>query len=186
MSLLRPIDGNRRRDAWHPQAGTRTVRIEPRSGHRACRGTRSTCPLPDAGEQPVDEITGLALPEHPGLAQFGLRPFTKLELGHRNRPVLAVALGRLVIGESAPQEDIESFPDDRRMRAGQRMAKGCDDGAEPVWGMLDAIDQVMGVLALEALVEREGLQAGEADDVRVLDASRWPSRSRPAAPPGSR
>jgi hypothetical protein len=36
--------------------------------------------------------------------------------------------------------------------------------------MLDAIDQVMGVLALEALVEREGLQAGEADDVRMLDA----------------
>ena len=49
------------------------------------------------------------------------------------------------------------------------MAKGCDDGAEPVWGMLDAIDQVMGVLALEALVEREGLQGSEADDVRMLD-----------------
>ena len=80
-------------------------------GHRAWAGTRSTCALPDAGEQPVEEITGLALPEHPGLAEFRLRPFAKLELGHRNRPVLAVALGRLVTGESAP-EDIESFPDD--------------------------------------------------------------------------
>ena len=56
------------------------------------------------------------------------------------------------------------------MRAGQRMAEGCDDDAEPVGGMFDAIDQVMGVLALEALVEREGLQASEADDVRMLDA----------------
>jgi len=74
-------------------------------------GIRSTCPLPDADEQPVDEVTGLALPEHPGLAQFGVRPFTKLELGHRNRPILAVTLGCMVIGESAP-EDIESFPDD--------------------------------------------------------------------------
>ena len=58
------------------QAGTRAARIEPPSGHRAWTGTRSTCPLPDAGEQPVDEITGLALPEHPGLAEFRLRPFT--------------------------------------------------------------------------------------------------------------
>ena len=55
------------------------------------------------------------------------------------------------------------------MRAGQRMPKGSDDGAEPVWGMPDAVDQVMGVLALETLVEREGLQASEADDVRMLD-----------------
>jgi hypothetical protein len=51
------------------------------------------------------------------------------------------------------------------------MAKGCDDGAEPVWGMLDAIDQVVGVLALEALVEREGLQAGEADESACLTRS---------------
>ena len=123
MSLLTPIDGQSPKMCEQAQAGTRTVRMEPQSGHRAWTGTRSTCPLPDAGEQPVDEITGLALPEHPGLAEFRLRPFTKLELGHRNRPVLAVALGRLVIGESA-LEDIESFPDDRRVRAGQRMAPG--------------------------------------------------------------
>ena len=41
----------------------------------------STCPLPDAGEQSVDKITGLALPEHPGLAEFRLRPFAKLSPG---------------------------------------------------------------------------------------------------------
>lgn len=115
MSLLRPIDGQSPELCGHPQAGTRAVRIEPQSGHRAWRGTRSTCPLPDADEQPVDEVTGLALPEHPGLAEFRLRPFAKLELGHRDRPVLAVALSRLVTGESAPQ-DIESLQDDRRMR----------------------------------------------------------------------
>jgi hypothetical protein len=150
------------------RAGKRPVRIEPQSGHLAWTGTRWTCPLPDAGEQPVDEITGLALMEHPGLAEFRLRPFTKLELGHRIRPALAVALGRMVIGESA-LNDMESFPDDRRMRAGQHIAKGCDDGAEPGWGMLDAIEQ-KGVRALEALAEREGPQASEADDVRMLDA----------------
>ena len=111
MSLLTLIDGESPKMCEQAQAGKRAVRIEPQSGHRAWTGTRSTCRLPDAGEQPVDEVTGLALPEHPGLAEFRLRPFTKLELGHRNRPVLAVALGRLVIGESAPQ-DIESLPDD--------------------------------------------------------------------------
>ena len=105
MSLLRPIDGQSPKMCEQEQAGARAVRIVPQSGHRAWTGTRSTCPLPDAGEQPVDEIAGLALPENPGLAQFGLRPFAKLELGHRNRPILAVALGRLVIGE-APPEDI--------------------------------------------------------------------------------
>ena len=112
MSLLRTIYGQSSKMCEQEQAGTPAGRIEPQSGHRAWTGTRSTCPLPDGGEQPVDEITGLTLPEHPGLAEFRLRPFTKLELGHRNRPVLAIALGRLVIGEAAP-EDIESLPDDR-------------------------------------------------------------------------
>ena len=77
----------------------------------------------------------------PRLAQFGLRSIAKLELGHRNRPVLALALGRVGVGE-APPEDIESFPDDRRMLAGQRLPKGCDDGVEPVRRMRDAVDQV--------------------------------------------
>jgi hypothetical protein len=123
MSLQTPIYGQSPKMYEQAQAGTRTVRIEPPSGHGAWTGTRSTCPLPNAGEQPVDEITGLALPEHPRLAEFRLWPFTKLELGHRNRPVLTVALGRMVIGESAPQ-DIEPLLDDCRMRASQRMAKG--------------------------------------------------------------
>jgi hypothetical protein len=52
-------------------------------------------------------ITGPALPEHPDLAQFDIQPFSVLELCHRNRPVLAVALGRRIIGE-APSEDFGS------------------------------------------------------------------------------
>ena len=132
------------------------------------RGTRDLS-LPDAGEQSVDQRTGLTLPERPGLAELGLRPFSNLEFGYRNRSVLAVTLASFIIGKPAP-EDIEPFPDNGRMHAGQCMAKSRDNRAEPIRGMLDAIDEVMGVLSLEALVEREGLQAGETDDVRMLDA----------------
>jgi len=82
--------------------------------------------VPDAGEQPVDEITGPALPEHPDLAQFDIQPFSVLELCHRNRPVLAVALGRRIIGE-APSEDFGSVPYDCRMLAHKHPAKGRDD-----------------------------------------------------------
>jgi hypothetical protein len=56
------------------------------------------------------------------------------------------------------------------MLASERSAEGRYDGVRPVRRVLDAVDQVVGVLAFEALVEREGLQAREADDVGVLDA----------------
>lgn len=49
----------------------------------------------------------------------------------------------------------------------KRPAEGRFDGVRRV---LDAVDQVVGVLAFEALVERECLQAREAADVGVLDA----------------
>ena len=67
--------------------------------------------LPDSSKESIDEIAGLTLSKHPGLAQFRVLPFAQFELRDRNRPVLAVALSRLVTGESAPQ-DIESLPDD--------------------------------------------------------------------------
>jgi hypothetical protein len=35
--------------------------------------------------------------------------------------------------------------------------------------VLDATDEVVCILTLETLIEREGLQAGKADEVRVLD-----------------
>lgn len=35
--------------------------------------------------------------------------------------------------------------------------------------MLNAIDQIVRILALKALIEREGLQAGEADQIGVFD-----------------
>ena len=46
----------------------------------------------------------LALPERPGLAKFRLQPITQLELGHGDRPVLAVALRLVVAGESMAED----------------------------------------------------------------------------------
>ena len=41
------------------------------------------------------------------------------------------------------------------------LAKCIDDSIKALWRMLDAINQIVGVLAFEALVERECFQAGE-------------------------
>lgn len=70
------------------QAGTHAVRIESRLGHCAWSGTGSTFLLPNIGEQAVDEITGLALSEHPRLKQFSLRPFANSNLATETGPSL--------------------------------------------------------------------------------------------------
>jgi len=38
--------------------------------------------LPDSGKESIDQIASLALPKHPGLAEFRVLPFAQLELGH--------------------------------------------------------------------------------------------------------
>ena len=60
--------------------------------------------LPDSGKESIDHVAGLALPQHPRLAQLRVLPFAQFELGHRDRPVLAIALGRFVIGEASAQD----------------------------------------------------------------------------------
>ncbi|MFT3792332.1 MAG: hypothetical protein QM741_14960 [Rudaea sp.] len=55
------------------------------------------------------------------------------------------------------------------MLASSLVAEGLSHGVHALGRVLDAIDQVVRVFALEALVEREGLQAGEADEIGVLD-----------------
>lgn len=51
----------------------------------------------------------------------------------------------------------------------QCQAKSFGPGSKSFWRMLETIDQVVRILAFKTLVEREGLQAGEADEVGVLD-----------------
>lgn len=101
---------------------------------------------------------GLTLSKHPGLAQLRVVPFALFELGHRDRSILAIALGRFVIGE-ASADDVQRVSDHGRVLARKRPTEGRDDCVQSLRRMLDAVDQVMGVLAFEALVERECLQA---------------------------
>jgi len=57
------------------------------------------------------------------------------------------------------------------MRAGQNLHETGDDLVEPAIYVLEAVDQVVGILALEPVIEGEGFQAGEADDVIFADLS---------------
>ena len=58
------------------------------------------------------------------------------------------------------------------MLSGRGLAK-CSRGTfEAVRCVLDTVDEIVGVLALEALIEREGLQAREAHEIRVPDGLR--------------
>ena len=55
------------------------------------------------------------------------------------------------------------------MLASSFLAEGFGHGVHAFGRVLDAIDQIVCVFTLESLIEREGLQAGEADEIGMLD-----------------
>jgi hypothetical protein len=56
--------------------------------------------LPDSSKESIDHVAGLALPQHPRLALLRLITLPQLKLSHRYRPVLAITLGRRLVGEA--------------------------------------------------------------------------------------
>jgi hypothetical protein len=78
----------------------------------------------------------------------------QLELGDRYGAILAVAFSLLVVRETAAQ-DRQRRLDDRAVLAAALLAEGLGHGVHSLGCVLDAIDQVVRILAFEALVERE-------------------------------
>ena len=60
------------------------------------------------------------------------------------------------------------------MRAGQNLHETGDDLVEPAIYVLEAVDQVVGILALEPVIEGEGFQVLIASERAVLDPTRSP------------
>ena len=58
------------------------------------------------------------------------------------------------------------------MLAGALLVESRSHGVQTFRCMLNAIDQIVRVLAFEALIERERLEAGKADQVGMLDPFR--------------
>ena len=59
-------------------------------------------PSCSSDQQLLDHVAGLPLSQQPRLALIRLVTLPQLELGHRDRPVLAIALGGSVVGEASP------------------------------------------------------------------------------------
>lgn len=125
-------------------------------------------PLSDSRKELFDHVAGLTLPQCPHFALLGIIAFAQLELGNRHGAILAIALRLLVVGETATQ-DRQRGLDDGAMLASSFFAEVFGHGVHAFGRVLDAIDQIVRVFTLESLVERERLQAGEADEIGMLD-----------------
>ena len=105
-----------------------------------------------------NDVTGLALPQRPRLSLLRLIAFAELKLGHRNRTVLTVTLGLSNLRKSDTQQ-VQRVFHNIAVLAVKRLAKRPRHRISTSSGMLQSIDQVMRILALETLVERKCLQA---------------------------
>jgi hypothetical protein len=95
-------------------------------------------------------------------------PLAQLEFGHRDRSIPAISLGLARLCEAGVQDGKRVFHH-VTMLAFAFLAKYLRNRLDTFGCMFQAINQVMGILALEALVERKHLQAGEANQVGMLD-----------------
>ncbi|MCY1359921.1 hypothetical protein D9M69_465230 [compost metagenome] len=129
---------------------------------------RHVYPLFDPRKELFDYVAGLPLPQRPRFALLRFIAFAQLEFGNRHRAILAIAIGLIVARETAAQDRQRSL-DDGAMFATSLVMEGFGYSVHAFGCVLDAINQIVRILALETLVEREGLQAGEADKAGMLD-----------------
>ena len=120
----------------------------------------------DVVEQALDHRADVAPAEY---AQVGIGEVLMFERGDGRRPVFCIAIGIGVRREALP-EDLESETD--RVAVGRppdRVVEGLGGNGNSAGTVLDAVEEVVGVLVLEPVVEGEGLEADETDDVGVAD-----------------
>ena len=114
----------------------------------------------------LNDLAGIALTQFPWFAQFG--GIAELEERNRNRTVLAIPLSFLIRAEALAQNG-ECLPDDIPVLALERLTKRVCNLIKASRCMLKAINQVVGILSLIAIVEGKSLQASETHHVRMLD-----------------
>ena len=111
------------------------------------------------------------------LTLLGLVAFAKFELGDRHRAILAIPLYFLVLRESVVQ-DCQGSLDHCAVLASQLFAECVGDHSQSLRRVLDAIDQVVRIFALETLIKSKRLQAGETDQIGVLNPRSNVTRTR--------
>ena len=131
----------------------------------------TTLALPDRVEELLDYFVRLTLTQQSSLPLLKFVALSQLEPGHRNGAVLTIALDLVVPHEALP-EHVQRQLNHVAVLAVACLAEGPGDCVQALRRVLDAIDQVVSVLAFEALVERYRLQACEAHQVGVPDLFR--------------
>jgi len=127
---------------------------------------------PNSLQEGLHYVGYLPLTEDAVLAIFCIAQF---EVSHHGRPILAVGLRLFVSGEMLSKK-LNTGPDDLCMLAAQLVTERLRCSLPAAWAMLDAINQVMRVFSLCAMVKRQRLEAYEADDVRARLKPEDPSR----------
>jgi hypothetical protein len=105
------------------------------------------------------------LPQNPVLTRCRL---ANLEVGSHRGAVFSVPFGIFVCDEALP-EYVDALQDDVTMLTSQLSLKGSGSGVDPTRPILDAIHQIMRVLAFDSSPKSESLEADEADDVGIAN-----------------
>ena len=115
---------------------------------------KSSATLSNSFEQLLDHIAGLPLPQHPRLAQILLVAFAQLKFSDRDWAIFAITL-RLIISRKTAAQDCQTSLDDGTMFTAAFVTKCLGYCLYTFGGMLDAINKVMRIFTLEALIECE-------------------------------
>ncbi|KVQ92370.1 hypothetical protein WK09_11020 [Burkholderia ubonensis] len=115
-----------------------------------------------------DDVTGFTLAQRPCFSLLRFVSFSQLKLGHCDRAVLAITFYFTHLCKARAQY-VKSTFHNVTIFAFECLAKRMGNRIRAFWRMLYAIDQVMRILALEALVESKRFQTCEANQVGMLD-----------------
>lgn len=124
--------------------------------------------LPYSREKSFGHVADLPLAQRSRFAPLWFVAFAQLELCYRDRSILAVSLGLSSLREAGAEYG-ERVLHDIAVLSVTLLSKYLRYRIGTFWRVFEAVDQIVSIFALEALVKRKRLQAGEADQVCMLD-----------------
>ena len=117
--------------------------------------------LSNISEQSHDHIARLALSQNSCFAMAGLVAVSQFEFRDKYWAILLIALA-LAVGCKTRFQDFQGPPYEVAVFISERAAEARGDNIWQIGGVLEAINQVVRILAFDSIVKRIRFEAGEA------------------------